>query len=91
MWHMGSCKAAAHREQMLRRSQDQPWAECIPALYTHSSPASRRSHLSRTNLLQAPMGLEKMWRMAFHSSTSVGPEVGNSGWSMCMTAGKRDK
>ena len=47
--------------------------------------------MSRTTLLQAHPGLEKMWRMAVHSRTSVGQERGNSGWRMCRRAGRREK
>lgn len=91
MWHMGSCEAAAHRGGMLRRSWDQPQARCVPGLHTHSSLPSRRSHLSRTTLLQDHLGLEKMWRMAVHSKTSVGQDRGGSGWNMCRRAGRREK
>lgn len=80
--HVGSCEAAAHRGRMIRRSGDQPRARCVPGLYTHSSLPSGRSHLSRTTLLQAHLGVEKVWRMAVHSRMPVGQERGDSGWSM---------
>lgn len=81
---MDSCEAAAHSGGMLRRSWDQPWARCVPGLYTHSSLPSRR-----TTLLQAR--LEKLWRVAFHSRTSVEQERGDGGWSTCRRAGRREK
>lgn len=76
---------------MIRRSGDQPRARCVPGLYTHSSLPSGRSHLSRTTLLRAHLGVEKVWKMAVHSITPVGQERGGSGWSICRRAGRREK